>query len=77
MSHLKRSRTELTLQRKIEVIKGSDTGKSQRQLAYEFDVGKTQVQVILKRNSELQQAHEENGKSSRKRVCYHGGQAKN
>ena len=45
-------RRELSLAKKVELI-GISVGKSQRELAQMFDIGKTQVQTILKRKSEL------------------------
>ena len=47
----KRKRTELTLSQKVDLIKKSH-GRSQRSLADEFNVGKTQVSNVLKRKAE-------------------------
>ena len=62
-------RKELSLQQKIDLIQESG-GLSSRKLAEKYGVGRTQVQTILKRKVELMTASEENGSSSRKRVCY-------
>jgi hypothetical protein len=64
-----RKRVELTLANKVALINASN-GKSQRQLAVEFGIGKTQVQTILKRKAELLDSYDENGSSSRKRARY-------
>ena len=63
-----RKRNELTLQKKVDLLKNSD-GKSSRQLAEIYGVGRTQVQNILKRKREILDSYEENGNSSRKRQC--------
>lgn len=48
----KTTRKELSLKEKVEVINASD-GKSQRQLAQQFNVCKSQVHNILKRKNEI------------------------
>ena len=63
-----RKRNELTLQKKVDLLKNSD-GKGSRQLAEIYGVGRTQVQNILKRKREILDSYEENGNSSRKRQC--------
>jgi len=40
-------RVELTLEKKIQVIKAAGPGVSQRALAEQFGVGKTQKKVLL------------------------------
>ena len=65
---MSRQQKELCLQDKIKVINCS-LNKSQRQLAEQFGVGKTQIQQILKRKAEYTQAFEENEGSQRKRLC--------
>ena len=47
------------------------SGKSQRLLAEQFGVGKTQIQQTIKRKAEYMTAYEENTHSSRKRLCTH------
>ena len=59
---------ELTLKEKINLIDASRT-QSQRQLADQFNVGKSQVQRILKRKAEFMEAFEENQRSDKKRRC--------
>ena len=60
-------RKELTLQKKIELIRASAC-KSQRQLAKEFDIGKTQAANILKRKAEFLEAYETVYSTDRKRL---------
>lgn len=57
---------ELTLKEKVELINKSN-GKSQRALAEQYGIGKSQVQRILKRKAELMTAYGENAPSERKR----------
>ena len=57
-------RNELTLADKVRLLKASD-GRSQRSLAAEFGIGKTQVQSILKRKAEYMTAYEENNPTER------------
>ena len=59
----RRKRNELTLQKKVDLLKNSD-GKSSRQLAEIYGAGRTQVQNILKRKREILDSYEENGNSS-------------
>ena len=63
-----RKRNEPTLQKKVDLLKNSD-GKSSRQLAEIYGVGRTQAQNILKRKREILDSYEENGNWSRKRQC--------
>ncbi|XP_041067296.1 tigger transposable element-derived protein 4 [Carcharodon carcharias] len=62
------ARNELSMKQKVELILQSE-GKSQRQLAELFSIGKTQVQTILKRKAEILQAYEGNRDTARKRLC--------
>ncbi len=62
------SRSALTLEQKIDVIKSSET-LSQRKLAEKFSCGKTQILNILKRKRELMDEWEDNTDSQRKRLC--------
>ena len=64
----KARRNELTLKEKINIIDASHT-QSQRQLPDQFNVGKSQVQRILKRKAEFMEAFEENQPSDKKRLC--------
>ena len=64
-----RRRVELSLEQKVELIRAC-AGKSQRQLALEFGIGKTQVQSILKRKADILDSYDDNGNSSRKRSRY-------
>ncbi|KAH3694674.1 hypothetical protein DPMN_082115 [Dreissena polymorpha] len=48
----RRKRKELCLKEYIDLIDASD-GKSQRQLADLFGIGKTRVQAILKRTAQF------------------------
>uniref|UniRef100_UPI00398ECA21 uncharacterized protein n=1 Tax=Pristiophorus japonicus TaxID=55135 RepID=UPI00398ECA21 len=62
------ARNELSMKQKVELILQSE-GKSQRQLAELFNIGKTQVQTILKRKAEILEAYEGNRDTARKRLC--------
>lgn len=65
----KRKPRELTIKEKVDLInREQTTGKSQRALAAEFGIGKTQVQTILKRKAEWLSAYEDNMKDDRKRI---------
>ena len=66
----KRERKILSLKQKVEFIKQKESaGRSQRELANQFGIGKTQVQVILKRKSEFLDSYESGETSdSRKRL---------
>jgi kinesin family protein 6/9 len=57
----------LTLQDKIKVIQLSKGGLSSRKIADEFNVGRTQVQNILKRKIEFREDFENNASPERKR----------
>ncbi len=46
-------RVELCMADKVKVIMAGSTGRSQRQLAKEFGISKTQVQCLLKRKDEI------------------------
>ena len=61
----KARRNELTLKEKINLIDASRT-QSQRQLADQFNVCKSQVQRILKRKAEFMEAFEQNQRSDKK-----------
>ena len=52
-------RKVLTLDKRIQVIERSKT-KSARKIAEEFQIGKTQVQNILKRKADLMADYENN-----------------
>ncbi|GCC25431.1 uncharacterized protein [Chiloscyllium punctatum] len=62
------ARNELSMKQKVELILQSE-GKSQRQLAGLFNIGKTQVQTILKRKAEILQAYQGHRDTARKRLC--------
>ena len=63
------SRRELPLEDKLKLIKDRETdGKSVRQLAEIYHIGKTQVSAILKRKAEFLGAFEENAPTDRKRL---------
>lgn len=57
----------LTLEERMKVIKMSESGRSQRAIADEMNVGKTQIQCILKRKRELVDDFEQNGNCDSKR----------
>ncbi|GFR84193.1 transposase [Elysia marginata] len=49
-----KQKNALTLEQRLDVIKMAAQGKSQRQIADHFGVGKTQVQKTLKQKAEIQ-----------------------
>ena len=49
----KQTRTTLTLEEKVKVIEAFLDGKSQRQIAHMYGIGKTQVSGIIKRREEI------------------------
>lgn len=57
----------LTLKEKLEVIKCSEGGKSSRELARMFGVGKTQIGNILKRKTEFIELERNNASPDQKR----------
>ena len=61
-------RNEVSLKDKVKLIKASSSS-SQRQLADRFNVGRSQVNRILKRKAEFMGAYEDNECLDRKRVC--------
>ena len=63
-----RTRTKLSLKQKVDLLKNSE-GRSSRQLAEIYGIGRTQVQTILKRNREILDSFEENSNPERKRQC--------
>lgn len=63
----KRKRVELSLSEKIDIIKNSD-GRSCRQLADQYGIGRTQVSTILRRKDELMNAFEENAPAAKRRI---------
>ena len=67
----KQKRKELSLKEKVSVIRAhEEPGSSQRKLAAQFGIGKTQVQCILKRKAEYMAAYEENDRDEIKRTCH-------
>ena len=62
-----KSRKELSLKDKVQLIRNSE-GKTHRQLAEKYGIGKTQVGTILKRKAEFMSAIDDNENQSRKRV---------
>ena len=70
MPSLKRKRIELSIDRKVEVIRAADSRKlSCRQLAVEFGIGKTQASTILQNRDIIMREYELNCEGSRKRPC--------
>ena len=59
---------ELDLKTKVAMIQRSES-ISQRRLAEEFKVSKSQVQRTLKRKAEVMMAYEENANSDKKCPC--------
>lgn len=70
----KRPRKFLTLKEKIEVINFSKTGMSARLLASRYNVGKTQIQNILKDKAKYEQAYKMNDINiDKKKIAYKTG----
>jgi len=63
-----KKRHELSLYSKIELIRASVTGKSQRRLAVLFKCPKSTVQKILSKRRDYETAFKQNMNGSRKRV---------
>jgi kinesin family protein 6/9 len=63
----KRKITTLKLEERYEVLKLYDTGKSSRQIASELGVGRSQIQNILKRKSQVIEDYFGNGDLDRRR----------
>ncbi len=61
-------RVELCISDKVKVIEAASTGRSQRQLAKQFGISKTQVQCLLKRKEEILGYYREGFESWRKRA---------
>jgi transposase len=63
----------LTLSERVEAIKLHDGGKSSRDVAQIMDVGRTQIQQIIKRKSEVLDDYESNISNDRKRKSFNSG----
>ena len=61
------SRKVLTLSERVEAIKLHNGGKSSRDVAQIMGVGRTQIQQIIKRKSEVLDDYESNVSNDRKR----------
>ena len=61
------SRKVLTLSERVEAIKLHDDGKSSRDVAQIMGIGRTQIQQIIKRKSEVHDDYESNVSNDRKR----------
>eukprot|EP00794_Sanderia_malayensis_P008962 gene8962-9918_t len=61
-------RVELCIADKVKVIEAASTGRSQRQLAKQFGISKTQVQCLLKRREEILGYYKDGLGSWRKRA---------
>ena len=64
------SRKVLTLSERVEAIKLHDGGKSSRDVAQIMGVGRTQIQQIIKRKSEVLDDYESNVSNDRKRKSF-------
>ena len=67
------SRKVLTLSERIEAIKLHDGGKSSRDIAQIMAVGRTQIQHIIKRKSEVLDDYESKVSNDRKRKRHKTG----
>ena len=63
----------LTLSERVKAIKLHDGGKSSRDVAQIMDVGRTQIQQIIKRKSEVLDDYESNISNDRKRKSFNSG----
>ena len=61
------SRKVLTLFERVEAIKLHDDGKSSRDVAQIMGIGRTQIQQIIKRKSEVLDDYESNVSNDQKR----------
>lgn len=68
-----RTRKVLTLDDRMKVLNELEKGKTCRQVAYEFNVGKTQIQSINKNRNEVLEGYEKNLRGDRKRLRYSTG----
>jgi IS30 family transposase len=66
-SVIKMSRKVLTLSERVEAIKLHDDGKSSLDVAQIMGIGRTQIQQIIKRKSEVLDDYESNVSNDRKR----------
>lgn len=70
-----RKRKVLTLQERMKVIQMAEKWKkSTRKIASELGVGKSQIQMILKRRKELQESFHRNVPGSYKRLRFRGNE---
>ena len=60
-------RNVLSLKEKVELINFAKNGKGCREIANEFDIGKTHASLILKPKAEILEEFENNGGLERKR----------
>ena len=67
------SRKVLTLSKRVEDIKLHDGGKSSRDVAQIMGIGRTQIQQIIKRKSEVLDDYESNVSNDRKRKRHKTG----
>eukprot|EP00795_Rhopilema_esculentum_P009378 gene9378-17083_t len=63
-------RVELCMADKLRVIAAGSSGMSQRQVAKQFGISKTQVQTLLKRKDEIMRRYDEGYDSWRKRTKF-------
>ena len=67
------SRKVLTLSERVEAIKLHDGGKSSRDVAQIMGIGRTQIQQIIKRKSEVLDDYESKVSNNRKRKRHKTG----
>ena len=60
-------RKVFNLTENVELINFAKNGKGCREITKEFDIGKTQASLILKRKAEILEEFENNGDLERKR----------
>ena len=62
-----KKRKALSLSDRVRVLERATNGRSARQIAKEFDVGKTQIQGILKRKEEILRDYSSGASQGQKR----------
>ena len=70
---MSKKRNALTLRHKIALIHEAESGKSCRQLADQFKIGRTQATSIIKRKADLLLEYDQNNSLDRKRMLQNTG----
>ena len=70
---MSKKRNALTLRHKIALIHEAESGKSCRELADQFKIGRTQTTSIIKRKAYLLLEYDQNNSIDRKRMLQNTG----